>query len=105
MARLALDLQLRYRPTTEIDLARADLWAAQILVDKAAGDEPAVAADVFALDYVRDRWGHAFGAAAEASLNTSIVALQVALIDGDLDAAAAAARQLRQVIAGLLPVA
>ena len=39
----------------EIDLARMDLWAAQLLVDEAAGDDAGVAADAFALDYVRDR--------------------------------------------------
>jgi hypothetical protein len=54
-ARLSLDLQLRYRPVTEIDLARLDLWAAQLVVDEAAGDTAGVAADHYALDYVRDR--------------------------------------------------
>jgi hypothetical protein len=38
VARLSYDLQLRYRPVTEIDLARMDLWAAQLQVDEAAGD-------------------------------------------------------------------
>ena len=39
-ARLSFDLQLRYRPVTEIDLARMDLWAAQLRVDEAAGPAP-----------------------------------------------------------------
>ena len=55
VARSSFDLQLRYRPVTEIDLARMDLWAAQLLVDEAAGNNDAVAADAFAMDYVRDR--------------------------------------------------
>jgi hypothetical protein len=33
VSRLGLDLQLRYRPVTEIDLARLDLWAAQVISD------------------------------------------------------------------------
>jgi hypothetical protein len=45
VARLSFDLQLRYRPVTEIDLARMDLWAAQLLVDEATGDTDAIAAD------------------------------------------------------------
>jgi hypothetical protein len=36
-ARWSLDLQLRYRPPTEIDIARLDLWAAQL--QSAAADE------------------------------------------------------------------
>ena len=54
-ARSSLDLQLPYRPQPEIDLARMDLWAAQLLVDEAAGDVAGVGADQFALDYDRDR--------------------------------------------------
>ena len=34
--RWSLDLQLQHRPATEVDLARFDLWAAQLLVDAAA---------------------------------------------------------------------
>ena len=37
VARWSLDLQLRHRPVAEVDLARFDLWAAQMLVDAAAG--------------------------------------------------------------------
>ena len=54
-ARLSGDLQLRYRSVTEIDLARMDLWAAQLIIDEAAGDTAGVGADAYALDYVRDR--------------------------------------------------
>src|SRR5918994_4533275 len=40
-AQWSLDLQLRHRPPVEIDQARFDLWAAQIMVDVAAGDAEA----------------------------------------------------------------
>ena len=43
----SLDLQLRYRPQTEIDRARFDLWAARLTVDAAAGDAAAVNGDLF----------------------------------------------------------
>jgi hypothetical protein len=42
-----LDLELRYRPAYEVNLARFDLWAAQVLVDAAARDDAAVRGDVF----------------------------------------------------------
>ena len=56
--RLGLDLQLRHRPVTEIDMARFGLWTDQLLVDAAAGDAAAVNGDVFSLDYIRDRIQH-----------------------------------------------
>src|SRR5919112_4843653 len=54
-AQWGLDLRLRYKPHTEIDLARFDLWAAQLQVDAAAGDTAAVNGDIFTLGYIRDR--------------------------------------------------
>jgi hypothetical protein len=54
--RYGLDLQLRYRPATEVDLARMDVGGHQLLLD-ATSDDPAglVHGDVTALKYVRDR--------------------------------------------------
>jgi hypothetical protein len=49
-----LDLELRYRPAYEVNLARFDLWAAQVLVDAAARDDAAVRGDVFTLGYIRE---------------------------------------------------
>lgn len=103
VARLALDLQLRYRPATEIDLARFDLWAAQLLVDAAANDAAAVNSDVFTLDYIRDRFQQTLDAATATRLNTGLGDLQVAVVDDDLDAAAEAAGRLRDLLRGVLP--
>jgi hypothetical protein len=100
-ARLTFDLQLRYRPVTEIDLARMDLWAAQLIVDEAAGDTAGVGADAFALDYVRDRIRAALDGATLARVNTELGAIQVAIADGEPGAAAEAAGRLRATIAGL----
>ena len=58
VAQSTLDLELRYRPQAEIDLARFELWARQILVDGAAGDMGGVNGDVATLDWVRDRFAH-----------------------------------------------
>jgi len=103
-ARSSLDLQLRYRPQAEIDLARMDLWAAQLLVDEAAGDADGVGADQFALDYDRDRIRDAVDARDLVRINTEIGAIQVAVVDGELAAAAAAAERLRLTLADLQPV-
>ena len=99
VARSTFDLQLRYRPVSEIDLARMDLWAAQLIADQAAGDELAVAADAFALDYTRDRILDALDAATLTSVNTALGAIQVAVVDEEPGAAAEAAAELRRILA------
>jgi hypothetical protein len=54
VAQSTLDLELRYRPSSEVSLARFDLWTAQLLVDAAARDAAAVRGDVFTLGYIRE---------------------------------------------------
>lgn len=100
-ARLSLDLQLRYRPATEINLARFDLWAAQVLLDAAARDAGAVNGDAFTLIYIRDRILRSVDGAALARINTQVLDLQIATVDGDFKAATDAAGQLRGIVAGL----
>jgi len=103
VARWSLDLQLRHRPVIEIDLARLDLWAAQMLVDAAAGDAPAVNGDFFSIDYIRDRIQHTFDEANRTRFNTVLEELNGAVADEDLTAVANIARQLRKTVAGLQP--
>jgi hypothetical protein len=100
VARWSLDLQLRHRAAVEIDLARFDLWAAQLLVDAAAGDAAAINGDYFALDYVRDRIQHALGESERTRLNAELEELGVAVADGNLEAVANGAGQLRKAVAG-----
>jgi hypothetical protein len=102
VARWSLDLQLRYRPVTEIDLARFDLRAAQLLVDAKAGDVSAVNGDFFSLDYIRDRIQHTFTEADRTRINVALEELNGVVGDEDLEAAADVARTLRQTLAGLL---
>ncbi|MGH3043062.1 MAG: hypothetical protein ACRDNG_15240 [Gaiellaceae bacterium] len=102
VARWSLDLQLRHRPVAEIDLARFDLWAAQLLVDAAAGDAAAVNGDFFSLDYIRDRIQRGLGEADLTRLNIQLEELNGAVGDEDLGAAADVARQLREIVSGLL---
>jgi hypothetical protein len=102
-ARSSFDLQLPYRSEPEVDLARMDLWAAQLLVDEAARDADGVGADAFALDYDRDRIRDAVDARVLARINTEIGTIQVAVVDGELGAAAAAAERLRATLADVQP--
>jgi hypothetical protein len=101
VAQSTLDLELRYRPAAEVNLARFDLWAAQLLVDAAARDAAAVRGDVFTLGYIRDRILHALNTADVTPMNIQLGRLQVASLDGALARAARAARKLRAVTAGL----
>jgi hypothetical protein len=101
VARWSLDLQLRHRPVIEVDLARLDLWAAQLLVDAATGDAAAVNGDFFSIDYIRDRIQHGLGEADRARFNVELEELNGAVADEDLTAAVEAARQLRETLAGI----
>ena len=101
-ARLSYDLQLRYRPVAEIDLARMDLWAAQLMVDERAGDAAGVGADAFALDYVRDRIRAVLDASTLARVNTELGAIQIAVADQEPEAAARAAERLRETVSSLV---
>jgi hypothetical protein len=101
VARWSLDLQLRHRPVTEIDLARFDLWAAQLLVDAKAGDTAAVNGDFFSLDYIRDRIQHTLSEADRARINVALEELNGAVGDEDLEAAADITQGLRQALAGM----
>jgi hypothetical protein len=100
VARWSLDLQLRHRPAVEIDVGRFDLWAAQLLVDAEAGDLAAVNGDFFSLDYVRDRIQHVLRQSDRTRLNLALETLTAAVGDGDLEAAARQAAQLRESVAG-----
>jgi hypothetical protein len=55
VANATLDLQLRYRPPAEINLARFELWAWQLAVDAKARNPGAVHGDVTTLGFIRDR--------------------------------------------------
>ena len=101
VARLAFDLQLRYRPATGVDLARFDLWAAQLLVDAAADDANGVRSAQFALDYIRERFVHTLDTQTAVRLNLLMDDLQIAVIEDDLETAAGAATGLRKLVAAL----
>jgi hypothetical protein len=101
-AQWSLDLRLQYRPQTEIDLARFDLWAAQVTLDASAGDTGAVGGDVFTIGYIRDRILNTLDDADVVRVDTAVQKLQVAAADDDLAAASDAAERLRDALRPVL---
>ncbi len=87
VAQSTLDLELRYRPPAEIDLARFELWARQVLVHGAAGDMGGVNGDVATLDWVRDRFAHTIEPADITRINAHLEVLREAVVDVDRQAA------------------
>ena len=101
VAQWNLDLWLQYRPQTEIDLARMDLWAAQLTLDASGGDGSAVGGDVFTIGYIRDRILNTLDDADVVRVDTEVQQLQVAAADKDLAAASDAAERLRNTLGQL----
>ncbi|MEO6457229.1 MAG: hypothetical protein ABIO92_02995 [Chloroflexia bacterium] len=96
VAQASLDFQLQYRPPTEIDLARFDLWTRQLLRDAAAGDLGAVKGDVATLEYIQDRVAHTLGSDA-GRIATLVEDLRAAADAKDLSAAINVTVRLRDV--------
>jgi hypothetical protein len=93
----ALDLQLRHRDPAAVDRDRLELWARRLQADAAAGDCGAVAGDVATLRILRDRAGHTVAPAAAGRVTPRLAALR-RTARGDLEAAAAGGRALRNAL-------
>jgi len=92
------DLQLQFRTPADVDLDRLALWARQVLVDAAAGDEALVAGDVVILETIRDRVVHTVDAATRDRIEASVAQLRVAADAGDLNTAKQIAEGLRSAL-------
>ncbi len=103
VAQSALDLELRYAPPTEVDLARFELWARQILVDAAADDIGGVRSAVSTMEWVRDRFAHTLKSADLTAIDNSLVVMREGLLDGELALTTAEAAHLRDILAGIEP--
>ena len=93
VAQAALDLQLQYRPPTEIDRARVALWARQIVVDAARGDAGAVNGDITTMEWIRDRITRTLDPVTLVRIDHRLGELRTAVTDGKLRAAARTARR------------
>ncbi len=101
VAMAALDFELQHRPVSEVDLALFDLWAARVGLDAAAGDLANVLGDVATLEWIRDRFVYSLAPSEGERINALLDDLRTAADAEDLTAAAEAASQLRDQLAGL----
>ncbi len=101
VAQSALDLELRHRPPTEIDAARFDLRARQLLLDAADGDLAGVTGDVAVLEWLRDRIAHTLRPAGRLEVDTRLRALRAAADARNLPAAGDHAVRLAARVRGL----
>jgi hypothetical protein len=102
VAQAALDLELRYLPPDEIDLARFELWARQLVLDAAADDPGGVSGDLATLELVRDRFADALRPAELTRIDTHLTALRETVSDEDLAGSAEEAASLRKTSQALL---
>jgi hypothetical protein len=98
VAQASLDLELRYRPPAEVDLARLDLWARQLVTDAGAEHAAAMRGDVTTLEWIRDRIAIA-GADAN-RIDDQLRHLEAAAEAEEFTAVVDATRQLRQALSG-----
>jgi hypothetical protein len=71
VGRAALDIELRYRPPAEIDLARFELWARRLIVDAQANNLGWVNGDIASLEWTRDRLAASLEPADLARINST----------------------------------
>ena len=95
--RWTLDLELRYRPVPQVDLARFGLWVDQLRLDTAARRIGDIRGDTFALFYLRDRIRAHLPDPTRMRVNEGIGILQEAVVDGDLGAVRRALRLLEGI--------
>jgi len=96
----SLDLQLRYRPSLEIDGARFDLWLRQLVLDASVGDWASVSGDIATLEWIRDRIARAFDGARLSRIDHLLKDLRTQAGDERYPPVARTAVALRGVLAG-----
>jgi hypothetical protein len=96
------DLQLRYRPVTAIDTMRFELWVRRALVDANDGSLGGVRSDVVTLEWIRDRISQTVDPVTLVRIDSLVAQLGTNVTDDDLTAAAQTARDLRDVMSGLI---
>jgi hypothetical protein len=95
------DLQLRYRPVTEIDTTRFELWVRRALLDATDGSLGGVRSDVVTLEWIRDRIAQTLDPVTLVRIDALVGELGTAVVDENLRAAARTARALREVVSSL----
>jgi hypothetical protein len=98
VALASLDLQLQYRAASEVDVARLDVWARQVVLDCERGEVGSVASDTVILEAIWRRTRHTVAPGRQAAVTQSLADLRASVDDGDLAAAARAASALQAAV-------
>ena len=98
VAQSALDLELRYQPATVVDVERFHLHAQQLRVDAVAADTAGVAAEVAALEWIRDRITGSLTADELQQVDDHLADLRTASNIGSLSGAADQAARLANLL-------
>jgi hypothetical protein len=98
----SINLQLRYRPVTEVDTVRFELWTRRALVHAVDGSLGDVRSDLVTIEWIRDRFVHTVDPVTRTRIDSLVLDLGTAVVDEDLEAAAETARALLDVVGGLV---
>ena len=98
----SINLQLRYRPVTEVDAVRFELWTRRALVHAIDDSLGGVRGDLVTMEWIRDRFVHTVDPVTRTTIDTLVRDIGTAVVDGNLGAARSTARALREVMAGLI---
>ena len=94
VARLALDVQILYRPVAAVDVERFHLHTQQLRIDAANGDAAGVMAEVATLEWIRDRIVGTLTPDELATVDAELAQLRDAVNTGNLASAADEAARL-----------
>jgi hypothetical protein len=96
------DLQLRYRPVTDVDTVRFELWVRRALVDGTDGYLGGVRSDVVTLEWIRDRIARTLDPVTLVRIDALVGDLGTAVFEHDLGTAVESARALHDVTSELV---
>jgi hypothetical protein len=97
-ARASLDFHLRHVPPADVDRARFELWARQILIDAEEEDLGAISGDVITLEWTLARFAHTLSSADRNAIEARLEDLRSALEAEDIAAVTEAAEALRDIL-------
>jgi len=103
VAQAALDLELRYLPPQEIDLARFEQWNRQLIVDARAGNLGAARGDLVTMEWTRDRFADAVKGVDRTRIDTALLKLSEDVTGNGLAAVGAEAAKLGHTLGGVSP--
>ena len=92
----ALDMELQFRPPTEIDIARFDHWLRRCIADALANDHPGMMSDMAIIEWVRDRFVHECDKVAVTRLDHLVKRLRDSVKDRKFESSAKTAQILRE---------